>query len=68
MDDEVHVHQEPPPVSGGGGNSSTGWIVGLLVLIVVVILVWAVFLRDSAGDSGVPDEVNIEITVPGTGG
>jgi len=61
MADEVHVHQTPPAGNGGGGGA--GWVVALLVVIVLAAVLWFVFARGGA-DSGVPDEIDVDVNVP----
>lgn len=66
MADEVHVHQTPGGSSGGG--SSAGWIVGILAVIVLALVAWLFFVRGGGQGSEVPDEVDVEVTVPNPDG
>jgi hypothetical protein len=67
MADDVHVHQTPPPppppASGGGG--SAGWVVAILLVFVLAIVLWFVFGR--GGGNEVPEQVDVEISVPDGG-
>ncbi|MHB1167792.1 MAG: hypothetical protein ACYC28_00755 [Longimicrobiales bacterium] len=59
MAEEVHVHNTNPPSNGGGG---AGWVVALLVVIVLAVVVWMFFVR--GGDSGVPEQIDVDVNVP----
>lgn len=65
MADEVHVHQTP---GSTGGGSNSGWIVGILAVIVLALVAWLFFVRGEGQGSQVPDEVDVEVTVPNPDG
>jgi hypothetical protein len=61
MADDVHVHQSPPPAGGDGGGA--GWLIALVVVILLVVVIWFGFLR-GGGQSGVPDQIDVDVNVP----
>jgi hypothetical protein len=61
MANDVHVHDNRPVGDGGGG---AGWIVALLVVVILVVVLWFVFARGGTNQTGVPDQIEVDINMP----
>jgi hypothetical protein len=64
MAEEIHVHQQTP--AGGNGGGGAGWIMALLIVVVLAVVLWFVFAR--GGTNGMPEQIDVDINVPTTGG
>jgi hypothetical protein len=66
------VHRERELIVTGGGDRGSGPGTVVMVIFALVALVVITFLTftflDRSGDSLIPDEIDIEIELPGVGG
>jgi hypothetical protein len=65
---EVHREREIIVTGGDGRRSGPGMVIGVIVAIVALVVIGVVaftFLQRDGGGSLVPDDVNINVELPG---